>query len=336
MAVKEKRPVKRPASKKKAAKKTAPVLKRGPDGQRLVKPPKRRPWRRTPKRFRRRPKLANAWKISWRALKLMLKNWKVVGGIVLVYGVLSILLVRGLNGGADISSVKHQLDTFFHGALGHLATGVSVFGLLLTSSESSNTASNTAGAYQMFLFVIVSLAVVWTYRQLLAGKKVRIRDGFYQGMFPFVTVLLVLIVVALETLPLLAGGWVYGVVIANGIATTGLEQLLFLAIFLVLALVSFYMFCSSLFALYIVTLPGMTPMKALRSARGLVLFRRWSVLRKLVFLPILLIILGLLIMLPFIWFVPVLAQWVFFVLTMLALAAIHAYMYILYRELLND
>ena len=96
------------------------------------------------------------------------------------------------------------------------------------------------------------------------------------------------------------------------------------------------MISSSIFALYIVTLPDMTPLKALRSARQLVRHRRWTVLRKILFLPILLIVVAAIVMLPIIIWTPPLAQWIFFVLTMFAIAAVHAYAYALYRELLDE
>lgn len=321
---------------KPAARAASTSVERDPSEPRLIKPPKRRFWRRQDKRFRQRPKLPNAWKITKQAAGLLLRNWKLFGGIVLVYGVLSIILVRGLNGGTDVRQLKQQFDTFFHGAFGHLASGLSVFTLLLTSSNSDTSASNAAGAYQLLLFVIVSLALVWSFRQVLSGKSVRIRDGFYQGMYPLIPVLLVLLVMAIQLIPLLIGLWLYVTAVTFSIAITGLEQLLFGVILLGLAAISIYMLCSSLFALYIAALPGMTPMKALRSARGLVRYRRWSIIRKLLFLPIILFIVGALIMLPFILFAAVLAQWVFFVLTMIGLAAIQAYMYTLYRELLNE
>ncbi len=52
-------------------------------------------------------------------------------------------------------------------------------------------------------------------------------------------------------------------------------------IFFLLAMLTLIYVKSSLFALYIVTLPDMTPMKALRSARELARYRRWTVLRKI-------------------------------------------------------
>ena len=94
------------------------------------------------------------------------------------------------------------------------------------------------------------------------------------------------------------------------------------------------MICSSLFALYIVTLPNVTPMKALRSARQLVLHRRFLVLRKILFMPLALLVLGAIIMIPLIIFLTFAAEWIFFLLSMFVLTVVHAYMYTLYRELL--
>jgi hypothetical protein len=125
-------------------------------------------------------------------------------------------------------------------------------------------------------------------------------------------------------------------VINNGIAIYAVEKILWALLFAGLALLTLYMLSSSVFALYIVTLPDMTPMKALRSARELVRYRRWTVLRKIICLPIILLLVALVIMLPVIILLTPLARWVFFILTMAALLAIHAYMYTLYRELLNE
>jgi hypothetical protein len=147
---------------------------------------------------------------------------------------------------------------------------------------------------------------------------------------------LVLLIVSLQLLPLLIGSSLYSLVITNGIAVNALEKGLWLVFFLALALWTLYMISASLFALYIVTLPEMTPLKALRSARELVRGRRWTVLRKILYLPLLLLVVAAIIMVPIIIWLTALAQWVFFLLTMFSLIAIHTYMYNLYRELLNE
>lgn len=284
------------------------------------------------KHIKHQQSLPNAWKISKQAAELLWQYRKLIIGITLIYGVLNIILVRGFSGGTDVSSLKNEFNQVFSGNWGHLTTSLTVFALLVTSA--GNTSSSTGGAYQFLLLVIVSLAIIWTFRQVLAGGKVRVRDGFYRGMYPLIPFILVLLVIGLQLIPLLIGSALYSTVISNGIAVYAIEKFLWALLFFLMALLSLYMISSSVFALYIVTLPDMTPMKALRSARELVRFRRWTILRKILFLPLILLIVAGAVMLPVIALATPAAQWLFFVITMLAVAVVHAYMYTLYRELL--
>ena len=330
--------------KKTAAKKSAVVAKAkrpatstsGRTATRQVKPPKRKFWRRTPKRYRTAPRLPSARQITKQSAGLLKAHWRLIGGIVLVYGLLNVLLVHGLSTTGDITTLKSYYNQFVGGNWGHFVEGLGIFSVLLASSGSAP--SDVASAYQFFLLVLVSLALVWTLRQLMADnhKRLRIRDGFYQGMYPLVPVLLVLLVMALQLIPFAIGAGLYSVVTQNDIAITALEQAGFFVVMLLLAAVSIYMLCSSLFALYIVTLPDMTPLKALRSARGLVRFRRWAILRKFLFLIVVLVVLAAIIMLPVILFLTPVAEWLFYLLTFIGIAVIHAYLYTLYRHLLAE
>jgi len=279
-------------------------------------------------------RLSNVWQLTKSVTELLWLHRRLFIGITLVYGLLNLILVKGLASSTDVASLKSQLSQIFTGHFGSLASGLSIFVVLIGSA--GNGSSNTAGAYQLFLALIVSLAVIWALRQTLAGRQLRIRDAYYQGMYPFIPFILVLLIVGLQLIPLLIGSSLYSLVITNGIAVHVIEKLLWALVFITLALFSLYMLSSSLFALYIVTLPDMTPMKALRSARELVRYRRWTVLRKVLCLPLILLIVAAIIMLPIIVWLTPLAQWVFFLLTMFALTAVHGYMYSLYRELLNE
>lgn len=309
-------------------------LAKDPRPPRRLRAPRYKTLRLT-KRIKHPVKLPSTWRLTKSALQLIFRNWKLVLGVLVVYEILNMLLVRGLSGGTDVSQLKSALDSLFSGVVGHITSGLTIFALLVGTST-SNSGANGATAYQSLLILMVSLALVWAYRQLLAGKKIRIRDAYYQGMYPMVPVILVLLVVSIQFIPGLIGAWTYGIVTQNGIATGTLQQVLWGIFFFLLVLLSLYMICSSIFALYIATLAEMTPMRALRSARELVRFRRWTVLRKVLFLPLWLLVIGALIMLPIILLVPVAAQWIFFVLTMIGLAFGHAYMYTLYRELLRE
>lgn len=255
-------------------------------------------------------------------------------GIVAVYSVLEIVLVRGMSSGVPggIGPMKTALGALFGGNLGQLSAGLAVFAYLVTSSSGSSS-PDTLG--QTLVVVAVSLAIIWSLRQVGAGRRPRVKDAFYQGMYPLVPFVLVLTVVGLQLLPLLIGAGLYNLVTSNGIAVYAVEKVAWALLFGALALTSLYLVSSSVFGLYIATLPDMTPLEALRSARKLVRYRRWTVLRKLAFLPMALLLLAAVIMLPVILWLTPLAAWVFFGLTMVAIAVVHSYIYALYRELLQ-
>lgn len=325
-----------PAKTKRAAQKTAKktAVAANPRPNRRLRPARYTSFRLS-KRIKHPVKLPSAFKLAKRARQLIFGNWKTILGIVLVYQLVNMALVRGFSGGTDVRQLKEAFDTFFSGVLGHLATGATIFAMLLGTSTSTSGASGAA-TYQSLLILIVSLALVWAYRQQLAAQKFRIRDAYYKGMYPLIPVFLVLLVISLQLIPMVLGGWWYGLALQSGIVVGGLEKFLWGAAFFLLALLSFYMLSSSIFAAYIATLVDMTPMRALRSARELVRHRRWTVMRKVLFLPVWLLLIGSVIMIPFILFLAVAAQWVFFGLTMVAVAYVHAYMYTLYRELLRE
>jgi hypothetical protein len=281
-----------------------------------------------------RRKLPNSFKIAKAACNVIWQNKLLFISLGLIYAFLNLALVQGFSN-SGIGNLKTELNNAFYGHQGSVASGIGVFTVLLGSVGSSGS-NQAAGGYQIFLGLIISLAIIWGLRHVMTGKKVRIRDTFYLGMYPLVPFILIFLLVILELIPLIGGAAVYSLINQNGIAVGFLENLLCAIGFALLAFASIYMLSSSLFGLYIVTLPDMTPLKALRSARNLVKHRRLRVITKILALPVFLIIVATLIMLPLVLWVTWSAQWVFFLLKMFALIAIHAYMYTLYRELLND
>lgn len=278
------------------------------------------------------PKLPSALRLLGRSLLTLKNNWKLFVGISVIYGILSLVLVRGFSSGTNISDLKMSLKGASSGSFSTVSTAALLFSYLIGSGNGATT--DVGGLYQTVLIVVASLASIWALRQVLAGNSIKIRDSFYKGLYPLVPFILVLLVIGLQLVPLLIGNWLFATVTGNGIAVTMLEKLLWGLLFLVLAVLSLYMICSSLFALYIVTLPDMTPMKALRSARQLVLYRRWLVLRKILFLPLALIVIGAVIFMPLVIVIASAVQWVFFGLSIFILVVVHGYMYTLYRELL--
>jgi hypothetical protein len=274
--------------------------------------------------------LPNVFNLMRGTFGVMRRHWKVFLGIVLIYGVMNLILVQSFSA-TDINQTKENLDSFNTGRFGGVVSSLMLF--LYMASTSGNIDSSTAGAYQLFLTVITSLALIWVFRQAYAGKPMRVRDGFYWGMYPLIQFLLVLSVVIIQLMPVVIGGYLYNLV-TTGIAASGIELTLWAIVLALLALASLYMLSSSLFALYIVCLPEVTPMQALKSAKELVQFRRWTVMRKIIFLPIFLFVSAILLVVPLIFFAPIVASVTFLLTSMAGLPIIHGYMYRLYRELL--
>lgn len=276
--------------------------------------------------------LPKARRIFSATLRELWANKGLFGGIVAIYGVLNLVLVRSLSGSSNLTTLKAALDSVMHGFGGQVVSSLGSFAYLLATSGSGS--AQNSGAYQYLLVLFCSLALIWSLRQTIAKHKVRIRDCFYQGMYPLVPFFLVFLIVCVQLIPLAASGSLFGVALANNIAIAGWQKAIFVCLFIVLGYWSLRMITSSIFALYIVTLPDMTPLRAIRSAKQLVYGRRLLVWRKLVFLPFMLLMLSALIELPLILLVTPLAAWVFFVISMASLPIVHGYLYRLYREMI--
>jgi hypothetical protein len=272
--------------------------------------------------------LSSGFRVFRDSLSFVRQYWKLYLGVTLIYLVLSVILVGGLGGGYDVQNLRED----FGQKTGELGASLSIIGLLV-GSAGSNTNEGGA-AYQTMILIIVSLATIWMVRQLMAGQTLKLRDPFYKGMYPLVPFMLLMLMLCVHLLPAVFGGFVFSSVVRNGLVVTTLEYILWLAITGVFFAVSLYILSASLFALFVVTLPDMAPRAALKNARKIVQYRRWIVMRKLLLLPLLLFVIGVLVLLPLISFVPALVIPVFVLLSMFVLPFSLTYVYMLYRELL--
>lgn len=298
---------------------------------RVRKVAKHRSFKLTKSKLRQHSVLPSAFGLLKQAFKTMAQNKNLFFGISIVYVLFSFVLVQGLDFGTDLGEIKSDIEEVL-GERGGLITGITLLGYMV--GEAGSGAGDATSAYQSFLVITTMLAVIWACRQVLSGEKPRIRDAYYRSMYPLVPFMILLIVIALQLLPLLLGSLIYSVVAQNELAVTALENLLWIIILILLSLLSAYMITSSIFSLYIVTLPDMTPLKALRSARELVLHRRWRVGLRLVAMPMALGIVGLVLFIPLVLIIPAAAQLLFLFFTAFALVYGNIYTYLLYRALI--
>lgn len=278
------------------------------------------------------PKLASSWDLLKSSLKILKTNKKFFAIITFINAIFSFIFIRSAGASVDVVGLKQTYQTVL-GQGGGLASDIALLGVLVGSS---GPGGGTQGMYQIILAIVFSLALIYGLRHIFSDSKEKLsaKRSFYEGMAPIVPFILVLIVIGLQLLPLSIGSSLYSTVVNNGLAVSTLEKALWLVMLVLVSLLSLYMIASSIFALYIVTLPRMTPLKALRSARDLVRYRRWTVMRKIIALPIFVMLIFGLIILPMIAFVPRFAELIFFILTLLILPFVHTYVYSLYRKLL--
>lgn len=280
-------------------------------------------------------KVANVLMLTKQAAALPWLHWEIFGGILLVYILINLLLVGGVGATTgDLQSVKSSLGDVFTGHFSEVTTGFTLFAFLVSSS--GGTAGGVASAYQTVLILVTSLAVIWSLRQVYSKVPIRVRDAYYNGLTPIVTFVLVMLYVGLQLVPAAVGGFAFSALVGGGVLTEWYEQVPVGVVSLGLICLSLYWFISSVFSLYIITLPGMSPMEAIRSSKNIVRGRQVLVLRKLLFLPLSLAVITTVFMVPMTLFATSIAPFVFYLITSVAIVYIHSYMYSLYRELIVE
>lgn len=302
-------------------------------------------FRRTKRRdYKRDLVIPGYWNFGVGVSKLIWKNRWLFAKFLLVYIILSALLVGIISQGnyaqlADqIKSVSKDLST--GGGIGSRTLALSS---AVVSGSLNTTSSQAQQIYAGLLFLLSWLTIVWLLRQLLSGKKVRLRDGIYSSASPLVSTFLVLLAVLVQLLPAALGAIAYTAASASGLLSGGVESMLAWIAIALLAVLSLYWLTSSLIALVVVTLPGMYPFAALKSAGNLVLGRRLRIMLRLVWMGVSLAILWLVILVPSILISELInLTWLpivpFAVLLLSSVSVLWAasYIYLLYRRLIDD
>jgi hypothetical protein len=289
------------------------------------KPQKTKPISNEPKVIETAPKLLR------QSVEILYKQKKTTSLLLLIYLLAMLLFSSGLVTISTTSQLRSSITGTNHGVRPSLSSGLSVFDSLVKSTISSSSINSGA---QTVLFVIFSLGIIWFLRYLYLKKQPKVRDILYNSQTALIPFFLEITLIFLEIIPALLATYIYSVTLTTGVAANGFEKLIWALICLALLFVSFYLVMSSIFSLYIVTLPNMRPIGALKASWALVKKRRSLIFRKLLFIPLVLIIGIGLISVLFILLIPPLAGWLFLSLTVISVAIAHSYVYALYRELI--
>lgn len=273
--------------------------------------------------------------------KILWKNKKIFLLLTLIYAILTALLV-GLGSQDTYDALKEALS----GTTSGLAQSATLF-LSAASGGLSTDLSEVQQLYTVLLTLMAWLASIWLLRNILAGHRVKLRDGLYNSGAPILSTFLVFLLVLVQLLPAALAVIGFSAATATGFLSGGIETMLFWIAVILLVTLSVYWLISTFFALVIVTLPGMYPMKAIKTAGKLVSGRRLAILFRLLWMLLLAALVWAIIGIPMVLFdgwiksvwdviswLPII-PFVILILGSLTTIWTSSYIYLLYREVVD-
>jgi hypothetical protein len=249
----------------------------------------------------------------------------------------------------DLLNVTGQ-DTF-SGVWGEVGKASMLLASGATGAFNSISTDNEAAQqiFAGFAAILLWLTTVWLLRAILAGSRPKLRDGLYNAGAPLLSTFIVGSVIIVQLIPLAVAFFGYGAASVSGmISEGGALSMLFWAVATLLAVLSAYWLTSTLIALVVVTLPGMYPLQALRTAGDLVIGRRIRILLRMLWMVLTVVLFWAVIAIPVIIFdgwlkgvVPAI-NWLPIVPVLLLILSsstvvwVASYIYLLYRRIVED
>jgi len=267
---------------------------------------KRRPhrsFRLTSRRdYKRSLKLPGYWSFTNSVRAMLWRYRRLFGGLAIVYFLIAVA-ISGFGQQEAYSNLSETLNEtgseVFTGNFGKVGEA----GLLLTTSIATGLTPNATEAQGVLAGLAAFfawLATVWALRATMADRTVRIRDALYSSGAPVLSTILVGFVIVVQLLPVSIATLVYNAAIQSGLIAGGVEQMLAWTVIGGLVVLSLYWLTSTIVALVVVTLPGMYPFQAIKTAGDLVVGRRMRILLRLLWMALVVVVLWLLILIPII------------------------------------
>lgn len=235
--------------------------------------------------------------------KVLFKNWKTFGLLILLAAVLNIVLV-GLMSEETYTEFQNTFDqTSTELATGKVSNVVKA-GLLLVSTIATGGLNQGASEVQqvfiILIFLLVWLTTIFLARHFLAGNHPKLRDGLYNACTPLISTFCVFAIIFFEFIPVLLVVVTYSAAVNTDFLSTPFYALVYFIFAALMLLLSGYLLSSSLMALVAVTTPGIYPMRAIYLATDLMAGRRMKFIVRLLFLIFVISMVLVIIMLPII------------------------------------
>ena len=208
------------------------------------------------------------------SFRIIFKNWKLFLPLLIIVVVLNAALV-GIMSESGYVQFQEVMDesseTVTGGELGNVAKAGLLLISTITTGGLSGESSEAAVVFSVIIFLIIWLTTIFLLRHLLAGHKVKLRDGLYNAMTPLISTFVVFAVAVIQCVPIFLLIIVYSAAVQTDFLATPFYALLFFIFAVLMILLSGYLLSSSLIALVAVSAPGLYPMKALHTASDLMM-----------------------------------------------------------------
>ncbi len=235
----------------------------------------------------------------FQSFKMILKNWKIFLPMIFIVATVTILVLGFLN----FSSFKD------------VAVSVVV----------------------TIVILVLWLATIFVLRHKMADKEVGLRDTFYNAMTPLLSSFVVLLVAAIQAVPLMLLAIVYSAAIETHFLDEPFYALLFLIFGGLMILLTSYLWSSTLMALVAVSAPGLYPLEAIKAANELMIGRRIRFVLRLFALFIVLFVMWALLIWPMAVWMPEspVTSIVLTIVGCFSVVYIASYLYLYYRYMLK-
>jgi len=262
---------------------------------------------------------------------------------ILLFFFLSIAFIGAMQAD-NASSVNDVIDSANSGTniFGPVSRAAVTVGSSMIGALNSNF-SDVQYIYLSALIILAVLTVVWLLRHQLVGDKLKVRDGLYASAAPIASEYVLVIIGIAQLIPAALATLVYVSATTSGLLDGGIETAMFSIALLFILVLTLYFMTTTLFALFIATIPGTYPIRAYRAARKIVAGQRLRLVMRLLWMAVILLITWFVILVPFViivnsvgggssWAIPIAYQ------LMVASSIVYAtaYGYLLYRRMIDD
>lgn len=289
------------------------------------------------------PKVEGIISFSWYVLRVILQRKWLYTKLLLTFVVISIFSV-GLIQLSNAESLNEVMSA--------ATTGGDVLNPFMKALNTVGSALSGALNAQMTdiqylsmsaLYIGMVLTTVWLLRQQLADRVVKVRDGVYSSIAPIISEYILVLVGVLQLIPFALAAIVYTTAMSTGFIDGGIEAAMFGTAIALVVVLTLYFMTTTLFALFVATIPGTYPIKAYKAARVLVAGQRARLLIRLLWCLVLIIAMWFIVLIPIViiansfgsagqFAIPVAFQ------TVVGMSFIYgtAYAYLLYRRMIDE